>query len=222
MDVAEGFGGLDAFEHEFMDGREAEVVGGDEGLGGGEGDAFDASGESLGADAVDDAEVDDFGLCALLFGDFVEGDVEDFGGDGSVDVFVVLEGAEECGFEGVVGEDAEFDLGVVGGKEEVVLGVGGDESGADAGALVGSDGDILEVWIGAGESSGGGAGLVEGGVDAAGLGIDEVVEAVEVGVDEFDEGAVFEDETGDFMFGGEFFEDFDVGGGAGLIAFDDA
>ena len=55
----------------------------------------------------------------------------------------------------------------------------------------------------------------------AGAGIGEFREGVEVGVFEFDEGAVFDDEGGDGVFVGEGFEDGDVGAGAGLGAFDD-
>ena len=151
--------------------------------------------------------------------DFGFGDVVEFGGDEAVDVAVGGEGFDEGFFAAVVGEDAELDLGVVGGDEEVLR--GGDEGAADLAADIGFDGNVLEVGIGGGEAAGFGDGLVEVGVDAAGFFGGEVGEGVEVGVFELGEGAVFDDEGGDGMFVGEFFEDHDVGGGAGLGFFDD-
>ena len=108
-----------------------------------------------------------------------------------------------------MGHEAEFDLGVVGGHEDVAG--GGDEGGADLAADGGADGDVLQVGVGAGEASGGGADLVEGGVDAA-FGVGELGEGVEVGGFEFLELAVLDDEGGDGVVDGELFEDV-LGGG---------
>ncbi len=76
----------------------------DEFLGGGDGQAVDSAGEAVGGDAVDDAEVDDFCLVALIAGDLIERDAEDLGGDGAVNVFIGLEGADEGWLVGEVGE----------------------------------------------------------------------------------------------------------------------
>ena len=110
---------------ELLDGGEAAAVGGDVGVGLFLGD-FEDLGEAEAGLAVDDAEVDGLGDGAHIRGDLVLGDGVEFGGDHAVDVAVGGEGFEEGGFAAVVGQHAEFDLGVVGGDEDVAG--GGDEA----------------------------------------------------------------------------------------------
>lgn len=62
------------------------------------------------------------------------------------------------------------------------MALGGDEAGAHRPAEVGPDRDVLQVRVGAGEPPGGRRRLVEGGVDAARLRVDQVGQRVEVGV----------------------------------------
>ena len=108
-----------------------------------------------------------------------------------------------------MGHEAELDLRVVGGHEQVAG--RGDEGGANLAAERGADGDVLQVGVGGGEAAGGGADLVEGGVDAA-FGVDQLRQRVEVGGAELGELAVFEDERGDGVVLGELFEDVLRGG----------
>ena len=82
-----------------------------------------------------------------------------------MDVLVGAVGVEQQGILREVGHQAELDLRVVGRHEQVAG--RGDEGGADVAADSGADGDVLQVGVGAGEAAGGGADLVEGGVDAA-------------------------------------------------------
>ena len=77
--------------------------------------------------------------------------------------------SSEDGVAGEVGEQAQLDLRVV-GDQEGPAGCG-DEGGADLAAELGADGDVLEVGVGGGEAAGGGAGWIEGGVEAAGRGM---------------------------------------------------
>src|SRR5262249_33609894 len=102
----------------------------------------------------------------------------------------------------------------------------GDEGLADLAADLGADGDVLEVGVAGGEASGGGAGLVEAGMDALGAGVDGLLEGDEVGADELGELPVLDDQAGDGGgdggVGAEAPEDLDVGGGAGLGALGDA
>ena len=126
-----------------------------------------------------------------------------------MDVLAGAVGVEQERVLGEVGHEAELDLRVVGGHEQVAG--GGDEGGADLAAEGGADGDVLQVGVGGGEAAGGGADLVEGGVDAA-FGVDELREGVEVGGLELGELAVFEDEGGDGVVLGELFEDVLRGG----------
>jgi hypothetical protein len=66
-----------------------------------------------------------------------------------------------------VGQDAQLDLRVV-GADELVTGLG-DEARADLAAELGADRDVLKVRVGGRQPAGRRRGLVEGGVQAAGL-----------------------------------------------------
>ena len=154
-------------------------------------------------DAVDDAEVHSFRPGTNFFGHRRRVDFEDLGGGEGVDVFAGAVGVEQEGVLREVGHEAEFDLRVVGGHQQVAL--GGDEAGADFTANGGTDGDVLQVGIDRAETARGGANLVECGVDAA-VGVGEDRERVEVGALELLELAVFEDPGRDFVLGGKAFE----------------
>ena len=104
-----------------------------------------AGGEAVAGDAVDDAEVGGLGDAALGGGDGGGGDCEHLGGGGGVDVFVVEEGLDHGLVLGDVGEDAELDLGVVGGEEDVAL-LLGYEGFANELAALGADGDGFAGW----------------------------------------------------------------------------
>ena len=122
-------------------------------------------GEAEGADAVDDAEVDGLGAGAGLFVHGGGVDAEDLARGEGVDVLAGPVGVEQQRVLREVRHQAELDLRVVGGHEHVAG--RGDEGGADLAAEGGADGDVLQVGVGGGEAAGGGADLVEGGVDAA-------------------------------------------------------
>ena len=96
----------DGVVHVGFDAGEGGEVGFDDVGGVGAGKVFDALGEAKGGDAVHDAEVDHFGGSALGVGDVVEGDSEDTGGGGLVDVFAAFEGFTESGVAAHVGHDA--------------------------------------------------------------------------------------------------------------------
>ena len=72
-----------------------------------------------------------------------------------VDVDAVLEGLLQRGDVGDMGEDAQFDLGVVEADQDAAL--GGHEGLADAAAFLGADGDVLQVRVGRGQAPGVGA-----------------------------------------------------------------
>ena len=97
-----------------------------------------------------------------------------------MDVFAGAEDLFQHLLLGDVGEHPQLDLAVVGGKQAGAL--LGDEAGAHGPTDLGPDRDVLQVGIGAGEAAGGRRRLVEGGVDAAGRGIDQIGQRVEVGV----------------------------------------
>ena len=99
-----------------------------------------------------------------------------------------------------VRHEAQLDLRVVGGEEQVAG--GGDEGGANLLAERGADGDVLQVGVGGREAAGGRADLVECGVDAA-FGVDERGERIEICGAELGELAMLEDERGDGVMLGE-------------------
>ena len=69
--------------------------------------------DAMGSETIDDAEVEDFGDASLVAGDVLDAV---HGACGCVvDVFAVVEGFEEAGFAGHMGEDAKLDLRVVSG-----------------------------------------------------------------------------------------------------------
>ena len=126
---------------------------------------FSCAARPNGRDAVDDAEVDGLGAGADFFGHGGGVDFEDLGGGEGVDVFAGAVGVEQQRVLREVRHEAELDLRVVGGHEQVAG--RGDEGFADFAADFGADGDVLQVGVDAGEAAGGGADLVERGVDAA-------------------------------------------------------
>ena len=164
--------------HVLADAGEALEVGVDEALGVLARDA-EVVGEPEGRDAVDDAEVDRLGLAADVGGHALDRHAEHLGGGHRVDVEAVAERLLQRLDVGHVGEDAELDLGVVEAEQHVAR--LGDEGLADAAALLGADRDVLQVRVDRGEPAGGGAGDLVGGVDAAGLGVDRVLQRVGVG-----------------------------------------
>ena len=117
---------------------------------------------------------------------------------------------------GDVGEHPQLDLAVVGGEQAGAL--LGDEAGADRAADLGADRDVLQVRVGAREAPGRRRRLVEGRVDAAGLGVDQVRQRVEVGVLQLGQLAPGLDLLDDRVLVADLGEDAGVGREAGLAA----
>ncbi len=88
-------------------------------------------------------------------------------------------------------QDAQLDLRVIGGEQRPA-GLG-DERGANLAAQLGAHGDVLQIGVGGAEAAGGRAGLAEARVQAAGGGIDQLGQRVDVGGFELGDFAVFED-----------------------------
>src|SRR5438045_1523418 len=77
-----------------------------------------------------------------------------------------------------VGDDPQFDLRVVGGKERPAW--LRDEGAANLSADLSAHRNVLQVRIGAGETSGRGTGLIERGVQPSRDGIDQLRKCVDI------------------------------------------
>ena len=117
---------------------------------------------------------------------------------------------------GDVGEHPQLDLAVVGREQAGAL--LGDEAGAHGAADLGPDRDVLQVRVGAREPPGRRRRLVEGRVDAARGGVDQVRQRVEVGVLELGQLAPGLDLLDDRVLVADLGEDPGVGREAGFAA----
>ncbi len=95
----------------------------------------------------------------------LRGHAERPGRDKGVQVLAGAERLDQPLVAGQVRHDPHLDLAVVGGHQHAVGGTD-HERLPDPPALVGADGDVLQVGVGGGQPAGGGDGLLEGGVDA--------------------------------------------------------
>ena len=125
----------------------------------------EALAQPVGLHAVGQAVGDHLRLRPLLAGDVVGLHAEDARGGLGVDVPPALEGGDQAGVLGQVGDAAQLDLVVVGDQQLEAL--GGDERPAELLALLGAHRDVVQVRGVGAEPAGAGHGLVEGGVDAA-------------------------------------------------------
>ena len=101
-----------------------------------------------------------------------------------------------------MGHQPQFDLAVIGRKQQVIV-VRGDERLADAAAHVVADGDVLQIGIRRRKASRGRHGLVERGVDAPRRAVDQLGQRLDIGRKQFLHAPVFEDQIDDPVFAGE-------------------
>ena len=116
-----------------------------------------------------------------------------------VDVAVLLEGPAQGRIAGVVGEHPQLDLRVVGRREQPAR-LPRNERLADLPALLGAHRDVLEVRVARAEPAGRRDALVERGMNAAVLGMDQLGQSVEVGALELGELAMLDQERGEGVF----------------------
>ena len=127
-----------------------------------------------------------------------------------MDVASLLEGGEQAFVFGEGGEDAQFDLRVVGGEQFPAR--AWDEGFADGAALFAAHGDVLEVRVVGAETAGGGLDLSVVGVYTAADGVDGLWQGIDIGALEFAELTVFEQVGDDRVLGREAGEHLFVGG----------
>ena len=95
--------------------------------------------------AVQQSEVDHLRLSPLVGSHRVEVDLVDPGRSGSVHVDIPVEGVNQPGVGGQMGQNSQLDLRVVGNQEQVSLIRG--EGTTDRSTLLGADRDVLKVWL---------------------------------------------------------------------------
>ena len=97
--------------------------------------------EAEGREAVNHAEIDDFGDAAVLGCLRKRRDAKHFLRRAGMNVFAATKSFDEHGILGEMRENAQFDLRIIGGKQQIP-GSGG-ESGADFAPELGADRDVL-------------------------------------------------------------------------------
>lgn len=202
FNIALGFGLGAGVVHVLLDAGEAVEIAGDVIFGGGVVNA-QGFGQAEGAHAVDEAEVDDFGVAALFAADLRGVQAEHFGGGGAVHVDTFVKGFEQGRVAAEVGHDAQLDLRVVGAGNDAAR--RGHEGFAHFATFGGADGDVLQVGLVAGQAPGDGHGLGVVGVDAACARVGQLGEFVGVGAFEFGQAPVLQDFGRQGVVFGEFF-----------------
>ena len=135
--------------------------------------------EGKGPLAVQQAEVHSLGLAAVIRRDLIHGQAHDLGGRAAVDVLARLEGGQQHRVLGQGRGHPQLDLAVV-RIQQHPAGLG-HEGAADGPALLGADGDVLQVGIAGSQAPGGHGGLVQAGVYAARHGVHHLRQGLHVG-----------------------------------------
>src|SRR5277367_3059846 len=111
--------------------------------------------KSASGEAVDDAEVDDFGLAAMIRRDHQRRHAEDLRSGERVNVVTASVGFEQQRVTGIVRQQAQFNLRIVGGEQHMA-GFGGERR-ANFATEFGADGNVLQIGVGGVETAGGGS-----------------------------------------------------------------
>src|SRR5579872_1633055 len=133
-------------------------------------------------------------------------DVENFLRRARVNVLGAAKSFDENRIFGKMRKDAQLDLGIIGGKQNVAR--LGDEGGANFAAELGANRNVLQIGIRGAETSGGGASLIDLRVQAASVRGDELVERVRIRGIEFRDFAIIHHQLGQFVESSQFGEDF--------------
>ena len=129
-------------------------------------------------------------------------------------VVALLVGINQDRFAREVGEDAQLDLGIIGTQQLPAL--LGQKRLANPARKLGAHGNVLQVWVAAGQAPGGGDRLVEIGVHSAGFSFHQQWQGIHIGALELAEDAVLQHQGHHRMVGFEFFEHGRVGAPTGF------
>ncbi len=160
---------------------------------------------------VNDAKIDRLRVRTLLARHLREGHAKNLGRRSRVNVLAAPERLQHRGILAHGGNDAQFNLRVV-GTEQYMVGITGNKEVADATAALRSDRNVLQVRVGGRQAAGRGHCLVEGRVDAARLGVNQLRQGIDVGAfqlahlapveDFFNDGMLLHIALKDFLAGG--------------------
>ncbi len=169
---------------------------------------FEGLGQAEGAHPVDNPKIDHLGLAAQVVVDKPRQGLEDFRGSPGMDVFSIGKGLDQDRVARAVGQQAQFNLAVIGRHQRPAL--AGHERLPDPAAFLGTDRDVLEIGVGAAQPAGGRHGLVEGCVDPAGIGIHQLEKGICIGGFEFGQGTVPQHQGGQFVLFRQGRQDFHI------------
>ena len=147
--------------------------------------------KTIGGDAIDDTEIGLFGFLTFGGRDLLHLLMPDLCGCCGMDIEALAEHLNHILIATEMGHDSQFDLTVVGTEEETA-GLG-DETFADLLAVIGADGDVLQVGIRRREAAGGCEGLVEGSMYVPRTLVDKGGEVIDIRREEFLHAAVVKD-----------------------------
>ena len=136
-------------------------------------------GQAKGAHAVNNAEIDAFCHPPHLGGDEGRMHSEYLRRRVAVHILACLERLDQRLVPGIMGEDPQIDLRIIGGQQDMAG--RGDECLPDPLSFPAAHGNVLQIRIAAAQAAGGGHRLVEGGVDATGGRVDQGGELIDVG-----------------------------------------
>ena len=169
--------------------------------------------EGKGGDAVDDTEVHGFRPAAHLVGHIAGGHMEHLGRRGSVDVRAGGERRLHGRVPGDVGQQPQFNLGVVRIHQNAAL--CRNEHPANFAAKVRPGGDILQIRLRGAEPPGGGNGHLEPGADAP-IRVQGLQKALSVGGLQLGVLSVFQHRPHDGGLIAQLFQHVGIGGPAGF------
>ena len=95
--------------------------------------------------AVDNAKIDGFGHPSHLRGHQFRSNKKNLGCGSAVNILSAQESGQQLRVFGIMSQDPEIDLGVIGSKQATAL--GGNKSRTDPPPFLGADRDILQIGI---------------------------------------------------------------------------
>ncbi len=168
------------------------------------GAALDAQalGEAESAHAVDQAEIDRLGITPLLGGDRLRRHRKNLAGGGAMNIHALFERTQQAGILADVRHDAQLDLRII-GTDDAVPGRR-DEGLANAAPFDGTDRDVLQIGVVAGQPSGHRNRLGIGRVDPAGCRVHHQRQFIGVSALQLGQRTVLEQPGRQRIVGGQF------------------